>query len=324
MPSFSDFAGFEGFCFCSDRAKPRWCPTASIRLCSPLRLQAPRWSLKPNPSAEFFSGPIERSAMNKVILVLALASLFLIPSVTRAQFANAVLSYDHGTGFAANFTNANAAIGAPTSGSSVTPFAPPFSTSQIVSIGAGGSLTLQLSTPMVNSPANPFGIDLLIFGNSFFVVTNGSGSSARTSGAIFTSSISTRVEVSADALTWFTLDPARAPIVGTLFPTDGIGDPGRAVNPALTSSDFAGLDLSGIRSLYNGSAGGARFDHSWAQDGGGNNVNLASIDYVRIDVLSGRTQIDAIAVVPEPSTWALGLVGLCLLWLRAWTPKITR
>ncbi len=264
----------------------------------------------------FLSRLIERSAMNKVTLVLALASLFLTRSV-RAQFANAVLSYDHGTGFAANFTNSNAALGAPTSGSSVTPFAPPFSTSQIVSIGAGGSLTLQLSTPIVNNPANPFGIDLLIFGNSFFVVTNGSGSSARTSGAIFTSSVSTRVELREDGLTWFTLDPSRAPIVGTLFPTDGIGDPGRAVNPALTSSDFAGLDLSGIRSLYNGSAGGAGFDLAWAQDGNGNSVDLPSADYIRIDVLSGRTQIDAVSVVPEPSASALGLMGLCLFWLRA-------
>src|SRR5437016_3496719 len=117
--------------------------------------------------AEFFSGLIERSAMNKITLGLAVASLFLTPPVVRAQFANAVISYDHGTGFAANFTNANASLGAPTSGSSVTPFAPPFSTSQIVSIGAGGSLTLQLSTPIVNNPANPFGIDLLILGNSF-------------------------------------------------------------------------------------------------------------------------------------------------------------
>src|SRR6266704_1499941 len=152
--------------------------------------------------------------MKKNVSALALASLCLLPYVARGQFANAVLSYDHGTGFAANFTNANAALGAPTSGSGLTPFAPPFSTSQIVSIGAGGLLTLQLSTPIVNNPANQFGIDLLIFGNSFFVVTNGSGSSARTSGAIFTSSVSTRVELSEDGLTWFTLDPSRAPIVG--------------------------------------------------------------------------------------------------------------
>jgi len=71
-------------------------------------------------------------------------------------------------------------------------------------------------------------------GNSFFVVTNGTAAGARTSGAIFTSSGSTRVV-------------------------------------------------------------GAGFDLSWAQDGKGNSIDLPSVDYIRIDVLSGRTQIDAVS-----------------------------
>src|SRR5689334_5100862 len=116
----------------------------------------------------------------KTNVLAVILAVCVLPGVARAQFANAVLSYERGTGFASNFTNANAALGAPASGSSVTPFAPPFSTSQLVSVGAGGWLTLQLGLPIVNDPANPFGIDFLIFGNSFFVVTNGSGSSATT------------------------------------------------------------------------------------------------------------------------------------------------
>ena len=245
-----------------------------------------------------------------------MASLFAMEPIVSAQFADTVISYDHGTGFAANFTNANAALGAPASGGSITPFAPPFSTSQLVSIGAGGSLTLQLSAPIMNSPANPFGIDFMVYGNSFFVVTNGSGSSALTSGAIFSSSGTTKVEVSADGLNWFTLDPSRAPTVGTLFPTDGAGIVGLAVNPGLTNSNLAGLNLAGVRSLYGGSAGGAGFDLSWAQDNTGQSVDLPSADYLRIDVLSGRTQIDAVSVVPEASTLTIGLAGLCLFWLR--------
>jgi hypothetical protein len=255
--------------------------------------------------------------MEKLPLMLAFASLSLVPFGTRAQFANAVISYDRGIGFAANFTNSNAALGAPASSSGVTPFAPPFSNSQLVSIGATGSLTLQLSTPVINNPANPFGIDLLIFGNSFFVVTNGSGASAITSGGVFTSSLSTRVEVSADASTWFTLDVSLAPTVGKLFPTDGTGNPLTPVNPALTGSDFGGLNLNGIRSLYNGSAGGAGFDLAWARDGNGNSVDLQSVNYVRIDVLSGRTQIDAISAVPEPTGWVLGMLSIVLLSLKA-------
>jgi hypothetical protein len=254
--------------------------------------------------------------MKKNVLGLALASLCVLPNASRAQFANTVISYDRGTGFAANFTNASAALGAPTTGGAVTPYAAPFSTSQLVSIGAGGSLTLQLGTPIVNDSSHPFGIDFLIFGNSFFVITNGSGSSATTSGAIFSSSVSTRVEVSEDATTWFTLEPLLAPTVGTLFPTDGPGDPLLPVNPALTGWDFAGLNLSGIRSLYNGSAGGGGFDLGWARDGAGNAVTLESASYVRIDVLSGRTQVDAISVVPEPSGFVLAALGGLMFWLR--------
>jgi hypothetical protein len=254
---------------------------------------------------------------NVNVSVLALASLLGMPGVTFGQFANAVLSYDHGTGFAASFTNANAALGAPTSAGSVTPYAPPFSTSQLVSVGAGGSLTLQLAMPILNDPTHPFGMDFLIFGNSFFITTNGTGANAKASGSLFTSSVSTRVEVSTDATTWFTLAPALAPAVGTWFPSDGPGNPLLPVNPALTGSDFGGLNLSGIRSLYNGSAGGSGFDLDWARDGDGNGVALDSVSYVRIDVLSGRTQIDAISVVPEPSSGLLSAVGGTVLWLTS-------
>jgi hypothetical protein len=255
--------------------------------------------------------------MKKMLSVLATAGVSFVPFIAPAQFASGVISYNPGTGFSSNFTNSTAALGAPASGSGVTPFAPPFSTSQIVSIGAGGSLTLQFNAPILNNPADPYGIDMMIFGNSFFVVSSGSGSSAITSGAIFTSTVSTRVEVSADGSTWFTLDPGLAPNVGTYFPTDGMGNPFVPVNPALTSADFNGMNLSGIRSLYGGSAGGAGFDLSWARDSNGNSVDLQGASFLRIDVLSGRTQIDAVSVVPEPGVSMIAGAGvLCLAFVR--------
>jgi hypothetical protein len=253
--------------------------------------------------------------MKKMLWFSALAGLLLVRFVSYAQFANGIISYIPGSGFSPNFTNSNAALGAPASGSGTTPFAPPFSTSQLVSIGAGGSLTLQFNSPIINNPANPYGIDMMIFGNSFFVITSGSGSSAITSGAIFTSTVSTRVEVSADGSSWFTLDPGLAPNVGTLFPTDGAGNPAVPVNPALTSADFNGLNLSGIRALYGGSAGGAGFDLSWARDGNGNSVDLQSASFLRIDVLNGRTQIDAVSAVPEPGAWMMTAIA-GVLWLK--------
>jgi hypothetical protein len=250
--------------------------------------------------------------MKNVRLTLAIAGVLALSTSVHAQFAGTVVSYNSGSGFAAGFTNASAALGAPSSGSGVTPFAPPFSKSQIVSLGAGGELTLQLTTPIVNDPSHPFGLDFTIFGNTFFAL---SGSTATgTLGGNNTGS--TLVEVSADDVNWFTLNPSLAPTVDGLFPTDGIGNPQLPVDPSLNAASFAGQNLAGIRSLYDGSAGGTGFDLSWAEDGSGNSVDLPSADFVRIDVVSGKSEVDAVSVVPEPSALALILTGALLLWFH--------
>src|SRR4029077_7215417 len=139
-----------------------------------------------NPSAGIVRRTIERSVMpKKCFLALAMAGAWLAPTMVRAQFANTIVSYQPGTGAAANFTNSSAALGAPAAGGSVTPFAPPFSNTQIVSVGTGGSLTLQFNSPIADNPGNPYGIDFLIFGNSFFVASGGTGTNTNTSGALF-------------------------------------------------------------------------------------------------------------------------------------------
>jgi hypothetical protein len=259
--------------------------------------------------------------MKRIGWVLASASLFLsLPSF--GQFAQSVIAYEPGTGFAPGFTNATTALGAPSSGSSITPFSPPFQKTQIVSVGAGGWLTVQLGTPILGDPSHSFGIDFIIFGNSGFVITNGnfSGGGITDGSLLGNNTGSTRVEVSLDGSAWFTLNPALAPTVDGLFPTDGTGDPQRAVDPALADASFAGLGLGDIRSLYGGSAGGTGFSLGWAQDDSGNSVNLASADFVRIDVLSGKSEIDAISVVPEPPPGCLALLGAALFLFQ---PKRT-
>jgi hypothetical protein len=262
--------------------------------------------------------------------VLALAGLFVMSTTVHAQFADSVLSYQSGTGFAATFTNASAALGSPALGSGVTPYAPPFSKNQLVSIGAGGEITLQMDSPILNTPADPFGISFIIFANSFFVVNGGSGQSATTSGSVFFHQNSALIQVSQDDVNWYTLNPALAPVPGEWFPTYGGGNPVLPVDPSLmNNADFAGLTLAQVESLYNGSAGGTGYSLAWAQDSGGNSVNLASADYVRIEVQSGVLDMDAVSVVPEPATWALAFVGAGLLYFRSKKPalqpaKVTR
>jgi hypothetical protein len=253
--------------------------------------------------------------------VLALAGL-LVSSTLHAQYADSVVSYTPGSGVSPAYTDPARALGAPTTFigyQNADPFNPPYLSSDLVSVGAGGSLTVQFSTPILNSPDHPYGLDFIIFGNSGFVITNGDFSGGGiTDGSLFANNTgATRVWVSADNITYYVLNPALAPVADGLFPTDSEGDFHQPVNPALTQSDFAGKNLAGIRSLYAGSGGGTGYDISWAQDGFGQSVFLPSISYVRLEVLSGKSEVDAFSVVPEPGAWALALMGSALLiWKR--------
>lgn len=261
----------------------------------------------------------------KWFVSLAMAGALSVPAIARAQFAGSVVAYTEGNGVQSDYTDPTFALGAPSTGtvdpiygnSPVDPFDPPYLSSQIVGIGTGGSLTLQFNTPILNDPNNPYGVDFIIFGNAFFVEDFGTGTAS--DGSIYGGTSDVRVSVSSDGSTFYTLNPALTPQVDGLYPTDGSGDPFLPVNPALTAADFAGQDLAGIRALYNGSAGGAGFSLAWAIDSNGNSVSLASVDYVRLDVLSDGTPayIDAMSVVaPEPATWALVLTGAGFLFLR--------
>lgn len=256
--------------------------------------------------------------MKKICFALALAGWFAIPSTLHAQYVGAALSYDTGTGFVAGYTNTSSALGAPALGNSVNPMAPPFSRSQLISIGAGGEITLQMDTPIANNPSDPYGLNFIIFANSFFVANGGSGQNETTSGSLFYHAATTVIQVSPDDVNWYTLNPTLAPQPGEWFPSYGGGNPQIPVNPSLAGADFAGMTLGAIESLYNGSAGGTGYSLSWAQDANGDSVDLTSADYVRVEVESGVLDMDAVSVVPEPSTGALLLAGtgVGLLGLR--------
>jgi len=253
--------------------------------------------------------------MKKLSLVLAAASLFVV-STTHAQFASGIVAYTQGSGANPNYTNATAALGAPTTFigyQDADPFNAPYLPGNIVGLGAGGSLTLQFNTPIQNSAANPFGLDFILFGHAGFNITNGNYSGGGiTDGTFYQGGAGTvQVSVSADGLSFYMLNPLLAPAVDGLFPTDASGNPFLPVNPSLTAADFAGKGLAGIRALYAGSAGGAGFDLSWA------GASLSSVSFLRLEVLSGVAFVDAVSVVPEPAACSLSLLGsAALLWRK--------
>jgi hypothetical protein len=267
----------------------------------------------------------------RIPLWLALgASVAATVSINQAApFASAVADYNPGALRAnlASYTNTSSVVGEPsrvtpgTWGGPVDPYNPPYLSSQLLAVGTNGSLTVQLGVPAVNSPANPYGVDFIVFGGAGFSITNGDFSGGGiTDGSIFNPRPgSVRVSVSADNQTFYTLDASLAPVFDKLYPTDGSGDFTQPVNPALKESDFAGKNLSGIRALYAGSAGGTGYDLDWAIDSNGRRVQLNSAQYVRIDVLDGSYEIDGFATVPqvpEPASCALVLAGLGFLGWR--------
>src|SRR5713226_4520494 len=117
--------------------------------------------------------------------LLALAAASFVFTSHASPFADEIISYDPGVGFASRFTNPDAALGEPSRinpyGDPTDPFDPPYGTNQIVSIGAGGSLVVEFQTPILNHPNNLYGFDFIIFGNAFFTVTNWIGTPATAS-----------------------------------------------------------------------------------------------------------------------------------------------
>lgn len=253
--------------------------------------------------------------MKKIpLFVLAFASFVVTaqaaPAVT--GFADSVVSYDPGTGYSAQFTNPAVVLGEPSRtnsyGEATDVFNPPYGKNQILSIGAGGSLTVKFKTPIVNHPHNRFGIDFMIYGNSGFIITNDFDPNTftwigtpATDGSLFGQNDgATRVSVSRDGKKFYVLNPAMAPTVDGLFPTDGSGDFHTPVDPTLTAADFSGQTADGIWAFYEGSGGGTGYDISWAQRENGKPARLHEIRYIRIEVLSGKSEVDGFSAVFMP------------------------
>jgi len=240
------------------------------------------------------------------VALAILVTLCLLTLPTSAEdFANTVLSYVAGSNPANGFTNPLVALGPPERFTGegiapgvVTPFHPCFSTNEIVSIGAGGQLTLSFDPPLRDQANNPFGIDFIVFGNSFFTdaaYPNGVVGALASDGGI--------IQVTADGVTWVTIANAFAdglcPTMGWVdappySQTNGTiaSDPNTPVDPVWTASSLSGKTYGELLQIYDGSAGGAGVDLA--------SVGLTQAIAVRIIVPTGihpNVEIDAVARV---------------------------
>ena len=232
--------------------------------------------------------------MHRLAIVVLLAAL---PSLARAQspYASSVITYSPGSSPASGFTIAASALGEPTRFTggpffpqAVTPFQPAFMTSELVSIGAGGELVVAFDHDVTDDPRNPFGVDLIVFGNAFFgdaAYPMGTPSGLFAEGG--------QISVSHDGVSWVAvpgtdadgfaptcgwLDASPYATVPGLEPTDFT----RPIDPSITAASMIGLEWSAVRAMYDGSGGGAGIDLA--------PLGLSSIRFVRVRVPAGAMQ----------------------------------
>ena len=181
--------------------------------------------------------------MIQSLAVLALVAGSAIQTLAVIPGASQVLNYQSGTlpSSLKGFTNTQAVLGTPSTvtegpfGGPVDPFNPPYLNTQLISIGQGGSLTVQLEQPARNDVAHPFGLDFVIYGNAGFTITNGDyAGGGVTDGSLFGHSKkgSIRIWVSPDNAVFYELKSDQLPEAIPTFPPMAPDMPGNRWIPS--------------------------------------------------------------------------------------------
>jgi hypothetical protein len=176
----------------------------------------------------------------------------------------------------------------------------------VTEITSGGQITVQLGRKVYDDPDNPYGVDLIVYGSSFFTGVSGTvgniSDSTDLNVATLTSSAiyghATVVSVSQDGTNWYAF-----PATPDLFPdnayrwddandawTDEAMNPTKPLNPYLYTNAYAGQTVAGALDQFAGAAGGTGYSLKAS--------GLPWIQYVQIQPGAGAySLIDAIAAV---------------------------
>jgi len=205
-------------------------------------------------------------------------------------------------------------------------------TPDICKINAGGCITVRMGAPVYHNPNNPYGLDFIVFGNSFYVPTGGPAinnaadlSAVPIAGLSGTYGHATTVSVSQDGTNWFTY-----PYVPFLLPGDAyqwddfnhvwkneVASESKPVNPSL---GFSNTIATNVVDQYVGANGGTGYSLQasglpWIQYirlyAGTSTNDTASGDYTVIDAIGTVHPVtvgDALSITP--GNLASGLTNL--------------
>lgn len=189
----------------------------------------------------------------------------------------------------------------------------------LLTLGDAAQVIVRFDQPIYNNPANPYGVDLLVFGNTFYTANGFVSDSADLNtlpltGGGFSEPLKVSVspgftgqpgEVASDPATWPWYRYDNGPYADTAFPThayqwnrdatnwsDETMDFSKPVNPALRSVVSGGLSAADAIDLYTGSGGGTGFDLGAS--------GFAWIQYVKVEGIDpgfSDGEVDAFAIV---------------------------
>ena len=285
--------------------------------------------------------------MRPTLAAAAAAAVLSLPALGDSPYATQVTS---SAGLQAPHDDPSAALGRPTVDANadfdlyidfdyvpVLPVYPAWHEDNLVTVAPGGHLTLRFDHAVEDDSANPYGLDLIVFGNAKQIV----GASQRWENGdpnntiVATTNVFSEpglVAVSQDGATWYSFPGGPfaddyAPTLGRRYDTNNPAtlpgyawdpdwnlwwgqptDPTRPHDPTITPGDYEGMTVAEMCRYYRDCAGGTGFDIG--QLGGLPATSPAGrkwIQYVRIEPsTSGLTpDIDAVADVAAATPFEL-------------------
>lgn len=240
----------------------------------------------------------------------------------------------------------------------VSPACPAFGEGTVLTLedlDGGAYVTIAFDHDVVDDPANPFGVDFIVFGNAGIASSAGMVSnvddpaSMTCEESIYSFDEPAIVQVSQDGKNWVTCDgyadtstmPTLSRVYDPANPDTTIYEgnafwgrptnPCYPVDPRVTDKDCLGLTFAQVCQRYNGSAGGRGFDIG-SLDLQVNAQGRKWFRYVKIssaeledeegDTLPTKPEVDAVADVAPVSgykNWVLANYS----WAYAWQTNLT-
>jgi hypothetical protein len=230
----------------------------------------------------------------------------IVFSLLTNPYADSIVQFDKGVGGSPGYNDPQSVLGEPSRFTGegvwpgvVSPFNAPWLADEIVSIGFGGSIVVSFDEPVTNDAANPWGIDLIIFGNTGCLDNSYPNGIV---GGLFSDDGGV-IEVSQNGKEWVEITTVDA---DGLWPTRGYIDSQpydsvegseptdftMPVDPRITLDEVMGLTNNELIELYQTSGGGTPVDLA--------ETGLNQISFVRVSVAENSElsiEIDGMADV---------------------------